>query len=136
MTLKNRNELIDSTHFPYMLIRDFLLSNILGDDMEDILYWSGKELAREFPLTEKEDIIASFSHCGFGDLEKIKQEKNKHSFILKGDLVATRLLNESATFQLEAGFLAEQITRITGNSCEVQVEIKSKLEVGLVVCFD
>ncbi|MGP6139646.1 MULTISPECIES: DUF2507 domain-containing protein [unclassified Jeotgalibaca] len=136
MSSKNRDALIDSTHFPYILIRDFLLSNILGDDRDEILYWSGKELARQFLLTEKEDITESFSHCGFGELAVLKKDKNKQTFQLMGDLIETRLLNPAASFQLEAGFLAEQMTHLSGYSCETKVEIMDGKTVNLIVIRD
>lgn len=136
MSSKNRNALIDSTHFPYILIRDFLLSNMLGEDMDEILYWSGKELARQFLLTEKEDITESFSHCGFGELVVLKKDKYKQTFQLKGDLIETRLLNPAASFQLEAGFLAEQMTHLSGYTCETKAEIMGGKTVNLIVIHD
>lgn len=136
MSSKNRNTLIDSQHFPYILIRDFLLSNILGEDTDEILYWSGKELARQFPLAEKKDIVESFSHCGFGELVALKKNKNRQIFQLRGELIETRLLNEVASFQLEAGFLAEQVTRLSELPCETKVEIMSKKIVNLIVIND
>lgn len=136
MSQDKRSELIDSPYFQYILIRDFLLSNILGDDTNEILYWSGKELARQFPLTEKDALIASFSHCGFGELSLIKNEKNQTYYQLKGDLIKTRLLNDDVSFQLEAGYLAEQMNHITGSSCEASVTVTDKKEVLLIVTID
>lgn len=136
MSQDKRSELIDSPHFNYILIRDILLTNILGDDTDEILYWSGKELARQFPLTEKDAVIDSFSHCGFGELILIKSEKDQNQYQLTGDLVSTRLLNPDVSFQLEAGYLAEQINHITGSSCEARVTITDKKEVLLVVTIE
>lgn len=136
MSKDKRSELIDSPHFQYILIRDFLLSNILGEDIDEILYWSGKELARQFPLEKQDAIAPSFTHCGFGDLTLIKSEKNQNQYQLKGDLVETRLLNEKISFQLEAGYLAEQMNHITGSSCEASVTLTDKKDVFLFVTID
>lgn len=136
MAQDKRNELIDSPHFQYILIRDFLLTNILGEDTDEVLYWSGKELARQFPLAEQDAIVPSFTHCGFGDLTLIKSEKNKNQYQLNGELVETRLLNENVSFQLEAGYLAEQMNHITGSPCEASVTITDKNEIFLIVTID
>lgn len=136
MTQDKRSELIDSPHFQYILIRDFLLSNILGEDTDEVLYWSGKELARQFPLSENDAIVASFTHCGFGDLTLVKSEKKQNHYQLNGDLVRTRVLNENVSFQLEAGYLAEQMNHITGSSCEASVTITDKKEVFLILTID
>lgn len=136
MSTNKRDIIIDSPHFKYMLIRDFLLTNILAGDTDEILYWSGKELARQFPLTDQEDIEHSFSHCGFGDLTLLEADKNQQIYQLSGDLITTRLLFEGASFQLEAGFLAEQTQRIKGLPCEASVEINEKKEILLTVVIE
>lgn len=129
MSKNEREQMIDSPHFPYLLIRDHLLTNLLGNEADEILYWGGKELARQFPLTAEEDIIDAFAHCGFGILSFIKEDKNSTTYSLSGDLVATRLLNEEVSFQLEAGFLAEQLSRTQKRPIEAQAAITKAKEV-------
>ena len=43
--------------FGHELIRTELLTNLLGKDAEAILYWAGKELARNHPLTSYEEVV-------------------------------------------------------------------------------
>ena len=57
MNSENENaRIIDNEHFSYLLIRDYLLGNILGEHTDEILYWAGKDLARQFPLKSQEDL--------------------------------------------------------------------------------
>ena len=47
-------EMKNVTAFGYEIIRDHILSTIVGKNEADILYWCGKETARKFPLLEIE----------------------------------------------------------------------------------
>jgi len=96
--------------FGYELIRDDLISELLGKDEAEILYWAGKKLARKYPLYTIEEIIAFFQEADWG-LLSIKEEKRKELCLsLTGELVFNRLKKDKhTTFQLEAGFLAQQI---------------------------
>ncbi|HRL00713.1 MAG TPA: DUF2507 domain-containing protein, partial [Trichococcus flocculiformis] len=84
------------------------LGNILGEHTDEILYWAGKDLARQFPLKSQEDLYEAMIYCGFGQLELLKKEKNAQQYRLESDLVTVRTQNEQVSFQLEAGFLAQQ----------------------------
>ncbi|WP_404329473.1 YslB family protein [Mesobacillus maritimus] len=96
--------------FGYELIRDDLISELLGKDEPEILYWAGKKLARKYPLYSIEEIIAFFHEADWGILS-VKEEKRKELCLsLTGELVSNRLKKDkNSTFQLEAGFLAQQI---------------------------
>ena len=126
------DHLIKNEHFPYLLIRDMLLTDILGEEAEDILYWSGKKLARQLQIENKEELYSLFTKCGLGILEQIETDKNKTIFHLTGDIVQTRLSNETASFQLEAGFLAEQLTLIENKPIEVQLKKLKKDGIQLI----
>lgn len=94
----------------YELIREELLYDILGQDAPSILYWAGKRLARKYPLFTINEICEFFQRAGWGDLQMEEQKKNEMTFSLSGDLIIARLHSKvDPTFQLEAGFLAEQI---------------------------
>ena len=54
--------------FSKELLRDILLPDLLGKDHSQILYWSGKQLARKFPLNNVEDIIDFFLNAGCGEI--------------------------------------------------------------------
>jgi predicted hydrocarbon binding protein len=96
--------------FGYEIIRDDLISELLGKDEPEILYWAGKRLARKYPLYSIEEIIAFFQEADWGILS-VKEEKRKELCLsLTGELVSNRLKKDkNTTFQLEAGFLAQQV---------------------------
>ncbi|GAY73178.1 hypothetical protein NBRC111893_1324 [Lentilactobacillus kosonis] len=58
-----------------VLLRDDLLTEILGDESHEILYWAGKRLGRKYRLQSLDDVIVFFDQFGFGDLELTKQSK-------------------------------------------------------------
>ena len=96
--------------FGYELIREDLLNEILGDDAESILYWAGKRLARKYPLFSINEVKEFFINAAWGHLNVIAEKKNEIIFSLTSELISRRLSTKTdACFQLEAGFLAEQI---------------------------
>lgn len=96
--------------FGYALVRDVLLFDLFGTDTPDILYWSGKRLARKYPQQTIEDIILFFNKASWGQLSLKKEANSTIHFELSGELVKKRIMNHATdSFQLEAGFLAEQI---------------------------
>lgn len=115
--------------FGYELIRDILIPNLLGTDMHEILYWAGKELARQYPLRNRQDIILFFDKAGFGSLELSKDQRNKQVYTLSGEIVQARLEHAQPSFNLEAGFLAEQIQMQDNLYTEslTEVNIKTKI---------
>lgn len=96
--------------FGYELLREVLIPDILGRETASILYWAGKALARKYPLQSVEDIIAFFQQAGWGTLQIKTEKKNELEFELSSDLIKNRF-NEyvDCHFQLEAGFLAQQM---------------------------
>lgn len=96
--------------FGYELIREVLLPELLGNDTSEILYWAGKRLARKYPLETFEQIVNFFHEAGWGELEKKNESKNDMEILLSSALIKKRLKEKvNTTFQLEAGFLAQQI---------------------------
>ena len=79
--------------FAYELLREELLPDLIGNDLDGILYWSGRNLARKYPLETIEEVIQFFEKAGWGTLSIIEKQK-RHS-----------------SYQLEAGFIAEQIQK-------------------------
>jgi predicted hydrocarbon binding protein len=96
--------------FGYELLRETLIPELLGKDTGAILYWAGKRLARKYPLADLDGIIRFFHDAGWGRL-MIKEETRKEMVLeLGSELISSRLKNNAnTTFQLEAGFLAQQI---------------------------
>jgi predicted hydrocarbon binding protein len=96
--------------FGYELIREVLIPELLGSDTPEILYWAGKKLARKFPLQSFTEIIDFFKRAGWGDLSIKSETKNEFELELSSNLITKRMKNqEPRYFQIEAGFLAEQI---------------------------
>jgi len=92
------------------LLRHSLLPELLGKDGAAILYWAGKRLARRYPLATLEDITAFFDQAGWGTLSAAEEKKDELHIELSGPIISARLsLYDGCTFQLEAGFLAQQI---------------------------
>lgn len=96
--------------FGYELIRDELLPNILGKESSYILYWAGKDLARKYPLQNMDEIFDFFVKAGWGQLSIIREGKQIMEFELTSPIIKERLKKrEQSTFQIEAGFLAQQV---------------------------
>ncbi|WP_324611569.1 YslB family protein [Bacillus massiliglaciei] len=113
--------------FGYELIREVLLNDLLGKDSPHLLYWAGKKLARQFPLSQFQDIIIFFRSAGWGHLEILKESKTEIELSLSGEYPARRLsLHADCNFQLEAGFLAEQCTLLKKCRSEATEEIKGR----------
>lgn len=108
----NINE-ISVPAFGYELIREELIGELLGADAPNILYWAGKRLARKYPLFSINEVIEFFNNAGWGSLTVTNEKKDEMEFMLSGDLITNRLLTKTnPSFQLEAGFLAEQIQQM------------------------
>lgn len=112
------------TVFGYELVRDHIVSAIMGKNEEDILYWCGKEIARKFPLLELAEIADFFEEASWGHIELIKESKNELFYRLTGD--ADVLKFGQRCFRLEAGYLAEQHQKYNGfiTECHEEVEVK------------
>ena len=93
--------------FAIELLRDYVLTDLLGDDYAQVIYWSGKRVARKFPTMTNDELSAFFMEAGWGLLTPVKERGNKFTF----ELIPPPATQEKATgyYQLEAGFLAEQI---------------------------
>lgn len=96
--------------FGYELIREILLPEILGKDTPEILYWAGKRIARKYPLNDFDGIIEFFSRASWGELTLKHESKDELEFELISPLIVSRVKSKAEHFfQLEAGFIAQQI---------------------------
>ncbi|WP_027409519.1 YslB family protein [Anoxybacteroides tepidamans] len=101
---------IDIPAFGYGLIREILIPDLLGKETASILYWAGKQLARRYPLETLGDVILFFEKAGWGPLVVTKETSEELELELTGPIIAARMdINDDCSFQLEAGFLAQQI---------------------------
>ncbi|MEH6944358.1 YslB family protein [Bacillus sp. JJ722] len=121
------SEIENVSIFSKEILRDIVLPDLLGKDHSQILYWAGKQLARKFPLSNMEETIEFFTNAGWGTLEELKSSKHEAEYILHGNLVTRRFaLNEDCEFQLEAGFLAQQVALQKKRVTEAATEHKRK----------
>ncbi|GEK33392.1 DUF2507 domain-containing protein [Kurthia sibirica] len=112
------------TVFGYELLRDHILSAIVGKNEEDILYWCGKEIARKFPLLELDEVTDFFTEASWGHLILDKTSKSEAFYSLTGD--ADILKFDQRSFRLEAGYLAEQHQKYNGFLTECHEEVDTK----------
>lgn len=117
-TPENENEAVSV--FGYELIREVLIHEILGNDAPEILYWAGKRLARKYPTNTLEEMIEFFQKASWGSLSVNKESRNEMDFVLFSPLIKERCQqkNNNCTFQLEAGFIAQQIELQKNVHCE------------------
>lgn len=107
----------------YELLRDILLPDLLGQEAPGILYWAGKDLARRLPLSQLDDLPTFFAQFNFGELKLSQQTKNRYIYQLDGQQIARRQKAFSnADFQLETGFIAQQVQQLTQTIAEGQLE--------------
>lgn len=118
---------------PLEVLRDILIPAILGKETDGILYWAGKDLARQFPVETEDDVSTIFSQLGFGDIKLQKKNKKQQVWIMSGGLVTDRLALDKNNFTLEAGFLAQQIELQTNATSEAQITEKKKNSVEILV---
>jgi hypothetical protein len=124
--------------FGYELLREEVLSNILGKDSPEILYWSGKQLARSYPLPSLSDIALFFEKAGWGNLIMKKEQRNELLFELTSPLISHRIQKQKDShYKLEAGFIAQQIETQTGMITEAYEQVQKKAEsVEIIVRWD
>ncbi|KKB72635.1 MULTISPECIES: YslB family protein [Bacillus] len=129
---------LEVSAYAYELIREVVLPDMLGQDYADMMYWAGKNLARKFPLESWEDIPAFFHDAGWGTLTMVHSKKQELEFELEGPLVSNRLkFQKEPCFQLEAGFIAEQIQQMNEHIAESYEQVKKRAEkVVLTVKWD
>ncbi|MET3697341.1 predicted hydrocarbon binding protein [Bacillus oleivorans] len=116
-----------------MLMREWVIPELLRNHSDSVLYWSGKKLARSFPCQTIDDIALFFDRVGFGTLTILSEKSEKLEFQLSGEIVSLRFdLNSEPSYFLEAGFLAEQIQTQKQVICESVFQTKKR---GKIVIF-
>ncbi|WP_301287849.1 MULTISPECIES: YslB family protein [Bacillus] len=113
--------------FAYELLREELLPDLIGKELDAILYWAGRNLARKYPLETIDEVIQFFVKAGWGDLTIIEHKRREMEFKLTGALIKERQQqNRHSSYQLEAGFIAEQIQKQRGVVAESYEEQKKR----------
>lgn len=104
-------------------LRDVILPSILGKEADDMLYWIGKDLAREYPVATHDDLVILTHQLGLGDLQLERHSKTSQVWRLGGPIVAERIHRdeEQTSFGLELGFLAQEIEFQLGTVAEADL---------------
>lgn len=119
------------------ILRDALLPNLLGDESSGILYWAGKDLARQFPTSSTEDLTAFFEQAGWGHLVLVKATNDLITYDLVGEPVARRSATiKNPDFMLETGFLAEQAVQHSGCISEAKIIFQNRMRLRIAVTID
>lgn len=132
------NEPGNMTTFGYELLREMLIPEIFGKDTPEILYWAGKKLARKFPAETHEEIVDFFAQASWGELLVKNESKDELEFELISPLMVSRVKSKAEHFfQLEAGFLAQQIENQKGVIAEAfEHPVKRGQKVQFTVKWD
>jgi len=119
---------LSSETIGYDILKYVCLPNMLGTEKDAILYFSGRDLARNIEITSLDDLIYLFEKFRWGKLELVKQKKHELIFHLMSDDIVHRLRSPlDVDFRMEAGFIAEMIQRIYGRHCEAAEKVNEKL---------
>ncbi|BDZ31300.1 YslB family protein [Lactiplantibacillus sp. WILCCON 0030] len=128
---------IKSSVLSVEVLRDALLPNLLGDDRSGILYWAGKDLARQFPVAADEDLVTFFEQCGWGHLIVEQAANDLITYELTGEPVARRSFAiKDPDFMLETGFLAEQASTRFNCVSEAKITFQNKMRIRIAVTID
>ena len=124
---KDKLENIQMPAFGLELLREVLIPDILGQDYQHMLYWAGKGLARKYPVSSIEELSDFFQAAGWGQLTLLHNKKNEMEFELSGELISIRFSKSNEyTFQLEAGFIAEQLQMMNKHITETYEQLKKR----------
>ncbi|WP_225422767.1 YslB family protein [Lactiplantibacillus garii] len=119
------------------VLRDALIPNLLGDERSGILYWAGKDLARQFPTGSTEDLVTFFEQAGWGHLVLVKATNDLITYELTGEPVARRSATvKDPDFMLETGFLAEQAVQHSGCVSEAEITFQNRMRLRIAVTVD
>lgn len=112
----------------YDVLRYISLPDLFGGEADTLLYFMGKNLARNVEINSLEDIYEVADKLGWGKLELVKEKKKSFTFQLMADAVFLRLqASFHVDFRLEAGFLAEAIKKLYGRECECNEKVNHKI---------
>ncbi|MFC7061594.1 YslB family protein [Halobacillus seohaensis] len=133
LSTENISSLV-ATGAGFDLLRYYTLPDFLGKDSPYLLYFMGKNIARETTATTFEDLYEFFQYMGWGALQLIKEKRKEMIFHLQGHIVEKRLNQKiyKVDFRLECGFLAETLQSITGDTYECIEEISSKEHIVVI----
>ena len=110
------------------VLRYISMPHLLGTEKNTILYFIGRNLARQIDIQTLDDLYYLFNKFRWGSLELIKDRRKSITFHLMSDDVAERIISPfPIDFRLESGFIAEAIEKITKRSCETFESVNERL---------
>lgn len=136
MSQKLYDELLNS---PQGLIngtlRDVIIPSILGKETDEMLYWIGKDLARQYPVASPNELVTLTHQLGLGDLSLQKKTNTSQVWRLGGPIVGGRIKkdDEETSFGLECGFLAEEIEFQLGTVVEAKISDRRREYVDILL---
>ncbi|MGL4521173.1 MAG: DUF2507 domain-containing protein [Bacilli bacterium] len=135
---KTTNIPTHSIDFGYELLRSHIFEQFLVNGEQPILYLSGKNVARQYPLSSDAEIRDFFSHANWGELLLEKEKKGQRIYSLSSLLIQQRFEEKrNMNYAIEAGFLAEQLQRILNFRAEATWKAEEKKRtITLIVEWD
>ncbi|QAS54004.1 YslB family protein [Halobacillus litoralis] len=127
LTTSNISSLV-GTGAGFDLMRYYTLPDFLGKDAPYLLYYMGKNMARQTSISTFEELYEFFQYMGWGELKLVQEKKKEMKFHLTGHVIEKRLHQKifHVEFRLECGFLSETIQQITGHTYECFEEKNTK----------
>ncbi|MCP3030509.1 YslB family protein [Halobacillus sp. A1] len=127
LSTENISSLV-ATGAGFDLLRYYSLPDFLGKEAPSLLYFMGKNIARETTISTFEELYEFFQYMGWGELQLVKEKRKEMIFNLQGHIVEKRLNQKmfKVDFRLECGFLAEILKSLTEDTYECIEEINSK----------
>lgn len=110
------------------ILRYIGLPTILGNEKNTILYFFGRNFARQFEINQLDDLYYIFHKMNWGNFELVKEKKKQLVFHLMSDDIVKRLTSSiPIDFRMEAGFIAEVVQHIYKRSCECVEQVNDRL---------
>lgn len=110
------------------VLRYISMPHVLGPEKDTILYFIGRNLARQIDIKSLDDVYYLFKKFRWGTLELVKDRRKSLTFHLMSDDVAERIMSPfPVEFRLEAGFLSEALEKITARRCETNESVNERL---------
>ncbi|KRL12837.1 DUF2507 domain-containing protein [Schleiferilactobacillus perolens] len=105
---------LQQSRFSVALLRDVALPIALGHDHANLEYWLGKQMARQLPVSNEEQLPIFTEQAEFGTLAIHHTRRKTITATLTGDIVASRLAAATPpSFALETGWLAQEWQMLT-----------------------
>ncbi|MBX0358971.1 YslB family protein [Halobacillus sp. Nhm2S1] len=119
LTTGNISSLV-GTGAGFDLMRYYTLPDFLGKDAPYLLYYMGKNMARQTEISTMDELYEFFQYMGWGELVLVKEKRKEMVFKLSGHMIEKRLNQKmfEVDFRMECGFMAEIICQMSDHTYE------------------